>query len=59
MRMVDPIYLVTLKPPSRSTQHMVALTGGVPGDHLVFLDAKGNLAAMFLLKLVESWDVLP
>jgi hypothetical protein len=57
--MVDQTFLVTLKAPSRATQHVVASTGGVRGDHLVLLDAKGNLAAMFLVELVESWDVLP
>jgi hypothetical protein len=48
----DKIYLVTLR--SQATQHVVASSGGVRGDHLVFLDAKGNLAALFLLALVES-----
>jgi hypothetical protein len=57
--MANQTYLVTLKPPSRATQHVVASTGGVRGDHLVFLDAQGKLAAMFLPELVESWDVLP
>jgi hypothetical protein len=52
-------YVVTLKPPSRATQHVVASVGGVRGDHLVFLDGQGQLAALFLLELVESWEVLP
>jgi hypothetical protein len=56
-RMGGKIYLVTLR--SRATQHVVASVIGVRGDHLVFLDAQGKLAAMFLLELVESWDVLP
>jgi hypothetical protein len=56
--MVDQTYLVTLRPPSRAIQHVVASTGGVHGDHLVFLDPQGQLAAMFLLELVESRVVL-
>jgi hypothetical protein len=38
---------------------MVASIVEVVGDHLVFLDAEGGLAAVFLLDLVESWEVLP
>jgi hypothetical protein len=53
----DKIYLVTLR--SRATQHVVASTGGEHGDQLVFLDAQGKLAAMFLLELVERCGVLP
>ena len=56
--MADQTYVVTLKPPSRATQHVVASVGGVRGDHLVFLDGQGKLAALFLLELVESWEVL-
>ena len=26
------------------------------GEHLVFLTAKGKLAALFLLDVVESWN---
>jgi hypothetical protein len=57
--MAGQTYLVTLKPPSRATQHVVASVSGVRGDHLVFLDGQGRLAAVFLLDLVESWKVLP
>jgi hypothetical protein len=47
--MVDQTYLVTLKPPSQATQHVVASIAEVHGDHLVFEDAEGKLAALFLL----------
>jgi hypothetical protein len=57
--MVDQTYLVTLKPPSQATQHVVESIVEVHGDHLVFEDAEGKLAALFLPDLVESWDVLP
>jgi hypothetical protein len=49
-RMAGKIYLVTLR--SWATQHVVASVIGVRGDHLVFLDAQGKLAAMF------SWNWL-
>jgi hypothetical protein len=40
--MVDQTYLVSLKPPGRATQRVVASIGGVRGDHPVFEDAKGR-----------------
>jgi hypothetical protein len=40
-------------------QQVLAATAEVRGNHLVFLDAKGNFAALFLLDLVERWSVLP
>jgi hypothetical protein len=57
--MVDQTYLVTLRPPSRAVQQVLAATAEVRGSHLVFVDAKGNLAALFLLERVESWNGLP
>jgi hypothetical protein len=57
--LADQTYLVTLKPPSVATQHVVASVAGVRGDHLVFVGAHGELAALFLLELVQSWEVLP
>ena len=51
-------FLFMLKPPSRATQHVVASSGQWRRPR-VFLDAKGKLAAMFLLGLVENWDALP
>jgi hypothetical protein len=57
--MVDQSYLVTMRPPSHAIQQVFAATAEVRGSHLVFVDAKGNLAALFLRELVESWNVLP
>jgi hypothetical protein len=57
--MPDQTYLVTMRPPSCVIQHVFAATAEVRGSHLVFVDAKGNFAALFLLELVESWIVLP
>ena len=57
--MVDRTYVVTLRPPSRAIQQVFAARAEVRGSHLVFVDAKGHLAALFLLELVESWNALP
>ena len=57
--MVDQTYLVALKPPSQAVQHVRAATVEVQDEHLVFLDAEGNLAALFLMEIVRSWNVLP
>jgi hypothetical protein len=57
--MVDQTYLVTLRPPSQAIQQVFAATAEVRGNHLVFVDAKGSVAALFLRELVESWSVLP
>jgi hypothetical protein len=57
--MVDQTYLVTMRPPSQAIQQVFAATAEVRDNHLVFVDAKGNFAALFLLELVESWNVLP
>jgi hypothetical protein len=57
--MIDQTYLVRLKPQSGAIQHVAASIVGVLGGHLVFLDAERRIAAVFLLDLVESWEVLP
>jgi hypothetical protein len=57
--MVDQTYLVALKPPNRPLQQVVAATVEVHGEHLAFLTAEGKLAALFLLDIVQSWNVLP
>jgi hypothetical protein len=50
-------YLVSCKAQEISTQFVVAASCDVYGEHLVFLNSKGELAAMFLLEIVESWSV--
>ena len=57
--MVEQTYLVALKPPSQSVQHVIAATVEVHGKHLVFLNAESKLAALFLMEIVRSWNVLP
>jgi hypothetical protein len=56
--MVDQTYLVALKPPSPAVQHVTAATIEVHGEYLAFLNAEAKLAALFLMKTVQSWNVL-
>jgi hypothetical protein len=58
-RTIDQTYLVALKLPSRAVQHVIAARLEIHGENLVFLNAKGELAAMFLMEIVQSWNVLP
>jgi hypothetical protein len=55
--MADKSYLVTCKTPEIGTQSVVAATWEVHGECLVFLNSEGELAAMFLLEIVECWSV--
>lgn len=50
---------MTLKPPNSALQHVVAARYEVQGEHLVFINAEGKLAALFLMEIVQSGNVLP
>jgi hypothetical protein len=52
--MPNRTFLVRLK--SDAIQQVRAATIEVHGQHLAFLTAKGKLATVFLLDLVESWN---
>jgi hypothetical protein len=56
--MTDRTYLVRLKPPSRALQQVAAARFEIQDEHLVFVDASGKLAGLFLMELVESWNAL-
>jgi hypothetical protein len=57
--MMDQTYLVALKLPSRAVQHVIAASLKIQGEHLIFFNAEGELALLFLLEIVQSWNVLP
>jgi hypothetical protein len=57
--MIDQTYLVALRIPSHAVQHLIAASLEIHGEHLVFLNAEGKLAALFLMEIVKSWNVLP
>jgi hypothetical protein len=56
--MAEQTYLVEFKPPSQAIQQVIAVTAEIHGDHLVFLNSEGKLAAVFLMEMVESWTLL-
>jgi hypothetical protein len=56
--MPDKTYLLRLKPPIFSTHIVQAATAEIHGDHLVLLNSRGQLAALFVLDVVESWNLL-
>jgi hypothetical protein len=55
--MVDHNYRVHLT--THTVQHVIASTVELHGDHLVFVNSKGQLTALFLKDLVRSWNMLP
>jgi hypothetical protein len=55
--MVDHNYRVRLT--TQRVQHVIASTVQLHGDHLVFVNSKGQLTALFLKNLVRSWNMLP
>ena len=57
--MVDQTYLLALNPPSQAIQHVVAATAEVHGGSCFPERGEGNLAALFLMEIVRSWNVLP
>jgi hypothetical protein len=54
--MPDKTYLLQLKPPGFSTRVVIAATAEIHGEHLVLLNSRGQLAALFVLEMVESWN---
>ena len=52
--MPNKTFLVRLR--SDALQRVRAATVEMHGEHLVFLTAEGELAALFLMELVESWN---
>jgi hypothetical protein len=56
--MTGRTYLVRFKAPDTNPELVVAESTQIHGEHLVFLNSKGDLAALFLLEVVESWSEL-
>jgi hypothetical protein len=50
--MPDKTYQVRLRPPSSAVQHVVTAETRILDNRLVFLDAEGDVAALFLVDLV-------
>jgi hypothetical protein len=49
-------YIVRFKVPEIMMETVKAVRVEIQGDHLVFMDLQGRLAALFLMELVESWS---
>lgn len=55
--MADKAYIVKFKPQALGVvQTVVASTVEIHDEHLIFCNAKGGLAALFLLEIVQSWN---
>jgi hypothetical protein len=54
----DKTFLLQLKPPWLPTCIVVAASAEIHGEHLILLNARGQLAALFVLEMVESWNHL-
>lgn len=54
--MADKTYIVRFRRPDRSIATFVASRAEIHGDHIVLLNSHGQLAALLLLDIVESWN---
>jgi hypothetical protein len=54
--MADKLYIVKFKPVALGAQNVIASTVEIHDEHLIFCDSKGELAALFLLEIVQSWN---
>jgi hypothetical protein len=57
--MAEKTYLVHFKSDALESQLIIAATAEIQDEHLVLLDAKGKLTALFLMEIVEGWSELP
>jgi hypothetical protein len=57
--MNEVVYLIRFKPAAIGPQTMVAATAEIHGEHLVLLNAEGQINALFLMDTVESWSEIP
>ena len=57
--MSENVYMIRFKPAEIGPQTLIASTAEIHGDHLVLLNAKGQINALFLMDNVESWSEIP
>ena len=58
MELADETYLVRFKPPQMGVQLVAASRAEIQGDHIALLNSNGQLVALLLLDIVESWVVV-
>lgn len=54
--MADRRFFIRFKSTQSDIQRVIAERAEVHGEHLVFINSEGEMAAMFLLEIVESWS---
>jgi hypothetical protein len=55
--MQDNLYRVAFKDPNLPDQLIKAVTVEIHGEHLIFLTATADLSALFLLEIIDSWEL--
>jgi hypothetical protein len=58
MELADEIYIVRFKPPEIGVELVAASRAEIHGDHIALSNSKGQLVALLLLDIVESWSVV-
>jgi hypothetical protein len=58
MELADKTYIVRFKPPQMGIQLVAASSAEIQGEHIALLNSNGQLAALLLLDIVESWMVV-
>jgi hypothetical protein len=51
-------YLVVMKRPPGNLHRITADSFEMQGDHLIFLTAQGELAALFVVEAVQSFNLI-
>jgi hypothetical protein len=54
--MADRRFFIRFKSTQSEIQLVIAERAEVHGEHLVFINSAGEMAAMFLLEVVENWS---
>jgi hypothetical protein len=57
--MSEKTYMLRFKTPELSMRAVIASTAEIHGEHLVLLNSQGQLAALFVLEMIESWNEVP
>jgi hypothetical protein len=55
--MTDKTFLVRFKPRELGLKAVIAARAEIHGEHIALLNSKGKLAALFLVEIVQSWNV--
>jgi hypothetical protein len=58
MKLADKTYIVRFKPPQMGIQLVAASSAQIHGEHIALLNSNGQLAALLLMDIVESWMVV-